>query len=218
MAFWNRKPEPPAPSKGVPLGKDTDPQELTDMESVTVPDEPPARPAARQPAMPNFDPDNSFSIQSGHPKPGVMVIAAGDICRGPATFNSDLRIDGTFYGDIECVSTCTLTGSVRGNVHAHRIMVQNEAAVLGSLDSSTSISIATGAQVVGNLTANVISCGAKIHGNITAAESIRLGASAVVVGDVTAPEVEILPGATIAGTIRAGNASMFGKDSPYNRR
>jgi cytoskeletal protein CcmA (bactofilin family) len=174
--------------------------------------------AVRQPAMPNFDPENTFSIQSGHPKPGVLVIAAGDIRRGNASFDSDVRIDGQFLGDLDCIATLTVTGSVHGNIQARRIMLQNDSAVLGSIVCNSSISIASGAQIVGNITANSISCGATVRGNLTATESIRLGAAAVIVGDVTAPEVEILPGATIAGTIRAGNASLFGKDSPYHQR
>ena len=71
--------------------------------------------------------------------------------------------------------------------------------IIGNIDASGSINISPGAQIEGQLNADVIQLGGKVTGNISANGKVILGEKSFLTGDIATPNLVIKEGAKFEG-------------------
>jgi len=74
--------------------------------------------------------------------------------------------------------------------------------IQGSINHTASLTVGFGGVVVGNVRARVITVKGTVQGDLEASDSIVVSPSANVVGDLVAPRVSVVDGATFNGAVR----------------
>jgi cytoskeletal protein CcmA (bactofilin family) len=74
--------------------------------------------------------------------------------------------------------------------------------IQGSINHTASLTVGFGGVVIGNVRARVITVKGTVEGDLEASDSIVVSPSANVVGDLVAPRVSVVDGATFNGTVR----------------
>jgi len=76
----------------------------------------------------------------------------------------------------------------------------------GSISHTAGLTIGVGGVVVGNLRARLLVIKGTIEGDLEASESIVITPTAIVTGDLAAPRISIVEGATFNGSVRMTRA------------
>jgi cytoskeletal protein CcmA (bactofilin family) len=74
--------------------------------------------------------------------------------------------------------------------------------IQGSINHTASLTVGFGGVVIGNVRARVITVKGTVEGDLEASDSIVVSPSANVVGDLVAPRVSVVDGATFNGAVR----------------
>lgn len=116
----------------------------------------------------------------------------------PCVLGREIHFEGTLSTGQEL----TILGRVTGDIRANSVLV-----------------IGKEAQVDANIVGQRVVVLGRVKGNVQGKERVELGPSATVVGDVTAPVVQINEGAQFEGRVRRpGNGNGHGMLSSLLRR
>lgn len=78
----------------------------------------------------------------------------------------------------------------------------------GDITTGGTLIINARGSVRGNIAAKEINCKGKIAGNVSASQKLTLSATGTLMGDVTAPAVQIAPGAMFQGKCKLGDPAL----------
>lgn len=89
-------------------------------------------------------------------------------------------------GDVVSSEDTSIAGTVEGNVQCR----------------DHALVVAAGARIEGNVHARTVSLSGTVVGTVTAEQSIQIGTTGSVIGDVSAPRMSIAEGGVLSGNIR----------------
>jgi len=95
-------------------------------------------------------------------------------------------------GDLVSSEDTTLAGRVEGNVECR----------------DHALVIAAGARVEGNVHARSVSLNGEVTGNVTAEQSIDIGQSGSVTGDIVSPRMSIAEGGSLNGRVTISRSAL----------
>lgn len=95
-------------------------------------------------------------------------------------------------GDLVSSEDTTLAGRVEGNVECR----------------DHALVIAAGARVTGNVHARSVSLNGEVTGNVTAEQSIDIGQSGSVTGDIVSPRMSIAEGGSLNGRVTISRSAL----------
>ncbi|MBR6486536.1 MAG: polymer-forming cytoskeletal protein, partial [Lachnospiraceae bacterium] len=122
-----------------------------------------------------------------------MTVNGNIICAG------SLEVYGSVLGNLEVQSKLTIAGKVDGDSRADEIFI-NGAKITGELFSSSSVKVAQGSVIKGNIKAAAAVLAGAIKGDIDVQGPVVLDSTAVIVGNIKSKSIQINNGAIIEGT------------------
>ncbi|WRS27752.1 polymer-forming cytoskeletal protein [Oscillospiraceae bacterium MB08-C2-2] len=128
------------------------------------------------------------------------VISKGTVIRGALQTEDSVRLLGQILGDIDCKSNVLVAGKVRGNTTAANAYIVG-AQVDGDVRCDDIINIDNSAWVLGNIKALQAEVEGKIKGNLDIRNSLSIGSSSSILGNISTDEIEIKRGAFVNGQI-----------------
>jgi cytoskeletal protein CcmA (bactofilin family) len=111
-------------------------------------------------------------------------------------FNTILKEDFFFEGDIKTQDALMVKGSIKGTIESDNLIVVGPMSVLNA-----------------DIKTRVLQCFGKIVGNISASEEIYIHAPASIMGDLSAPLLTIEKGCSVNGKISMPISIQKTKDS-----
>jgi cytoskeletal protein CcmA (bactofilin family) len=111
-------------------------------------------------------------------------------------FNTILKEDFFFEGDIKTQDALMVKGSIKGTIESDNLIVVGPMSVLNA-----------------DIKTRVLQCFGKIVGNISASEEIYIHAPASIMGDLSAPLLTIEKGCSVNGKISMQISIQKTKDS-----
>jgi cytoskeletal protein CcmA (bactofilin family) len=135
-----------------------------------------------------------FNSQNGRASESASSTAAGTESAAPASPNAPGNAQRTvmilgktlrFKGELSADEDLVLLGQIQG-----------------SITHTASLTVGFGGVVVGNVRARVITVKGTVEGDLEASDSIVVSPSGNVVGDLVAPRVSVVDGATFNGAVR----------------
>lgn len=126
-------------------------------------------------------------------------IAEKTLIVGNIETDCDLTIYGHVKGDIECINCdITVCGEVEGKITCENAIFEN-AIVRDDVNCRVNLQVDSGSAVNGNIAAGEVYVNGKIKGDIKVNDIIHLGSSSVVIGSISAADIEIERGSIIQG-------------------
>ncbi|MDD3109007.1 MAG: polymer-forming cytoskeletal protein [Alistipes sp.] len=133
-------------------------------------------------------------------KPNTVSLFAADIViEGSVFSDSDIRIEGTIHGDIECKGNIELSGSVTGNMTGQNILITG-AKITGDITAAESL-YTTDSEIVGNLFTQTADINSSVKGDITASRMLVIRKAASVKGNISAASISIEENALLDGSV-----------------
>ncbi len=114
---------------------------------------------------------------------------------GYSVFDTQMTVEG----DVETDGTLRVDGTMRGSVRRADVVV-----------------VATGATIVGNVSAREVIIGGTITGNVTAVERIELQDTGAVAGDIEAAAINIQEGGKVDGRMSIHPVSSSQRSAESN--
>ena len=111
-------------------------------------------------------------------------------------FNTILKEDFFFEGDIKTQDALMVKGSIKGTIESDNLIVVGPMSVLNA-----------------DIKTRVLQCFGKIVGNISASEEVYIHAPASIMGDLSAPLLTIEKGCSVNGKISMPISIQKTKDS-----
>jgi cytoskeletal protein CcmA (bactofilin family) len=102
-----------------------------------------------------------------------------------------------------------VTGSIRATG-----TIRVDGVVRGDVLGGEEIVVGCSGEIHGDVAADQVMVGGRLHGHLVAASSVRLTASAVVDGDVRTPRLTIEEGAVVNGHLAMGSAAPDAVELP----
>lgn len=130
----------------------------------------------------------------------TTTISKGSILTGNIETDGDLIIRGHVKGDIICNANLSVFGVVEGIINCNNAYLE-DAIVVGDIGCSGNLQITQSSTVDGNIEAYELLNGGHIKGNAVVAEGIRFSSTSVIVGDISANDLQVDRGAVIQGNV-----------------
>lgn len=130
----------------------------------------------------------------------TTTISKGSVLTGNIETDGDLIIRGHVKGDIICNANLSVYGVVEGIINCNNAYL-DQAIVVGDIGCSGNLQMSESSTVDGNVEAYDLLNGGHIKGNATVAEGIRFLSTSVIVGDISANDLQVERGAVIQGNI-----------------
>lgn len=153
-----------------------------------------AAPVTFMPGQPSIPP------VSRHGSGEEARITADMTINGSITAKADIKISGNVIGDVKTDGSLTVDGGIEGQVDAGSILL-NGATLKGNVNSATTITVAQGSTINGDVQAERIEVDASITGNILSKGTVILRANAKVQGSITAASLSMAEGAEWKGDV-----------------
>jgi cytoskeletal protein CcmA (bactofilin family) len=134
------------------------------------------------------------------PSQKVTTIAAGTTILGNMVIEGAAELEGILHGDIECSGCLTVSGEIVGCSKTAEIDVLG-ARVEGNIESKGNVQIRDGAVVIGNVTGQSMQVDGALKGDILLPGHLRVGPTAIIVGDIQTGTIDIQNGAVIDGRV-----------------
>ena len=141
-----------------------------------------------------FDYDNPSGIN-------YTVISKSTTVRGNIKTADPIKVSGRVIGDIDCEKRAAVTGKVEGNIGSENFVASN-AAVKGNNDCHDQFSADEDSAIIGDVTAGAATVEGRVKGNMKIANEVEVGSTAVIVGDISASNIEVKKGARVSGTLQ----------------
>lgn len=126
-------------------------------------------------------------------------IIEGMTVNGNISCAGSLEVHGVVMGDLEVLGKLSITGKLEGNSKADEIFI-NGAKVTGELMSNSSVKVAQGSVIRGNIKAAAAVLAGAIKGDIDVQGPVILDATAVIVGNIKSKSIQINNGAIVEGS------------------
>lgn len=155
-----------------------------------------------------FDPQPSSahlaSLSSASPpsprQTPEATVTADMVIKGSISSASNINVFGTILGDVTCENDMIVSGRIEGNVSARSFQLLS-GSISGDIVAKSTVEIAQGSSVNGNITAERITVDSKITGNLNAASLVRLNVNAFIDGNIKSGAVSIQEGAELKGNV-----------------
>lgn len=128
----------------------------------------------------------------------ATTISQGTLINGNIESDGDLIIYGHVRGDVLCNANLSIYGVVEGIISCNNAYLDN-ATVIGDIGCSGNIELTQSSTIDGNVEAYDLLSGGRIKGNATVGEAVHFTATSVIVGDISANQIEVERGAIIQG-------------------
>ncbi len=126
-------------------------------------------------------------------------IIEGMTVNGNISCSGSLEVLGIVTGDLEVSGKLSIGGRVEGDSKADNIFVDG-AKITGGLFSNTSVKVAQGSIVKGNIKAAAAVLAGAVKGDIDVQGPVVLDSTAVIVGNIKSKSIQINNGAIIEGS------------------
>lgn len=152
---------------------------------------------------PIFEPDPVTppinTIWNETPKSTSGSIIEGMTVNGNISCAGSLEVHGTVNGNLEVLGKLSITGRLEGDSKADEIFI-NGAKVTGELLSNSSVKVAQGSVIRGNIKAAAAVLAGAVKGDIDVQGPVILDSTAVIVGNIKSKSIQINNGAIIEGS------------------
>ena len=132
-------------------------------------------------------------------KAAVGSIIEGMTVKGDISSEGCLDVYGVVEGNIEVQGKLSVTGKVDGDSKADEIFV-NGAKIVGEIYSNTSVKVAEGSVIKGNVKAAAAVFAGAVKGDIDVQGPVILDSTAVIIGNIKSKTIQINNGAIIEGS------------------
>ncbi len=130
----------------------------------------------------------------------VTTIAAGTVIHGNMVIDGSAEVEGSLHGDIECSGFLTVSGEIIGCSKTADIDIVG-ARIEGNIESRGNVQIRDGAVVIGNVDGQSMQVYGALKGDILLPGHLKVGATALIMGDIQAGTIDIQNGAVIDGRV-----------------
>lgn len=126
-------------------------------------------------------------------------IIEGMTVNGNISCAGSLEVHGVVNGNLDVLGKLSITGKLEGDSKADEIFI-NGAKVTGELLSNSSVKVAQGSVIRGNIKAAAAVLAGAIKGDIDVQGPVILDATAVIVGNIKSKSIQINNGAIVEGS------------------
>ncbi len=126
-------------------------------------------------------------------------IIEGMTVNGNISCAGSLEVHGVVNGNLDVLGKLSITGKLEGDSKADEIFI-NGAKVTGELMSNSSVKVAQGSVIRGNIKAAAAVLAGAIKGDIDVQGPVILDATAVIVGNIKSKSIQINNGAIVEGS------------------
>lgn len=126
-------------------------------------------------------------------------IIEGMTVNGNISCAGSLEVHGIVVGNLDVLGKLSVTGKVEGDSKADEIFI-NGAKVTGELLSNSSVKVAQGSVIRGNIKAAAAVLAGAIKGDIDVQGPVILDSTAVIVGNIKSKSIQINNGAIVEGS------------------
>lgn len=126
-------------------------------------------------------------------------IIEGMTVNGNISCAGSLEVHGVVKGNLDVLGKLSITGKLEGDSKADEIFI-NGAKVTGELLSNSSVKVAQGSVIRGNIKAAAAVLAGAIKGDIDVQGPVILDATAVIVGNIKSKSIQINNGAIVEGS------------------
>lgn len=126
-------------------------------------------------------------------------IIEGMTVNGNISCAGSLEVHGIVNGNLDVLGKLSITGKLEGDSKADEIFI-NGAKVTGELMSNSSVKVAQGSVIRGNIKAAAAVLAGAIKGDIDVQGPVILDATAVIVGNIKSKSIQINNGAIVEGS------------------
>ncbi|MBR4719284.1 MAG: polymer-forming cytoskeletal protein [Lachnospiraceae bacterium] len=126
-------------------------------------------------------------------------IIEGMTVNGNISCAGSLEVHGIVKGNLDVLGKLSITGKLEGDSQADEIFI-NGARVTGELLSNSSVKVAQGSVIRGNIKAAAAVLAGAIKGDIDVQGPVILDSTAVIIGNIKSKSIQINNGAIIEGS------------------
>lgn len=126
-------------------------------------------------------------------------IIDGMTVNGNISCAGSLEVHGVVKGNLDVLGKLSITGKLEGDSQADEIFI-NGAKVTGELLSNSSVKVAQGSVIRGNIKAAAAVLAGAIKGDIDVQGPVILDSTAVIIGNIKSKSIQINNGAIIEGS------------------
>lgn len=131
---------------------------------------------------------------------GESMITQDMVIRGSVSSASNILMEGSIVGDVNCEGDIAVKGKIEGKVHARSVSIQG-GAVQGDIETSGSIFVGEESTINGNIKGGRIDVNGSVTGNLASSDRVTLNPKAVVEGDIVAIGLSMADGAQLKGSV-----------------
>ena len=142
--------------------------------------------------------DMSYDFNSEERK--TDYLAEGTTFEGTLNVAGDLEVHGALNGEAAVSGNITLYNNAKCNVSAQTLDLHT-ATLRGDVVVSDAVRIDGSSIVFGNVRAAAVEAAGTIAGAVRASEYAAFASGAQLIGDLSAPSLEIAPGARLSGKV-----------------
>ena len=109
-----------------------------------------------------------------------------------------LEVLGTIEGNVECLGKLSVVGTVKGNCKGAEVYINTER-LNGNIESESSVKIATGTVIIGDINGTSAVIEGAVKGEIDINGPVVIDSTAIIKGNINAKSIQINNGAVIDG-------------------
>ncbi len=132
------------------------------------------------------------------PSNETTVISQATRITGSITSDCSLEVLGTIEGNVECLGKLSVVGTVKGNCKGAEVYINTER-LNGNIESESSVKIATGTVIIGDINGTSAVIEGAVKGEIDINGPVVIDSTAIIKGNINAKSIQINNGAVIDG-------------------
>ncbi|HEX3026103.1 MAG TPA: polymer-forming cytoskeletal protein [Clostridia bacterium] len=130
----------------------------------------------------------------------LSLISNNVVIAGSISSSTGIEINGTVNGNVTCEEELVISGEINGDIAAKNLDLSGT--VNGNVVCDKNIVLSRGANVIGNLEGERITCDGRVSGSMNVKEKVMILSNAEVSGDILSRLISVEEGAIVNGNLK----------------